>query len=187
MRALVIVDAQNDFTEGGALGVDGATRAFQVTADHLRQHAGEYEVVVTTQDWHIDPGDHWSTSPDFVNTWPRHCPADEAGSALNPIIAEALVDLPVPVLAVFKGQHEAAYSGFEGKDASGQLLAHVLRSHGVTDLDVVGVATDYCVRATVLDALAEGFRVRVLGDQVAAVHPDTTVLTELTDAGAQVA
>ena len=181
-RALVIVDVQNDFCPGGALGVAGGTAVAEGIAEWVK--AKDYPVVVTTQDWHIDPGAHFNAEPDFRDSWPVHCVAGSAGAELH----SALADVPVTA-AFFKGQHSAAYSGFEGATNDGVGLADWLRAHDVDIIDVVGIATDYCVRATVLDALREGFEVRVLTDLVAAVADETgeAALQEMVGAGAQLA
>jgi len=147
-RALVIVDFQNDFSPGGALAVpDG-----DAIAGRLNELAGsgEYDLVVATRDWH--PPDHDSFAAQG-GPWPEHCVAGTPGAELH----EALD--PGPIDAVIdKGQDPATegYSGFEGTR-----LAELLRSHGVDDVTVVGLATDYCVKNTALDALREGFGVTV--------------------------
>lgn len=194
-RALVLVDIQNDFCEGGSMGVDGggavaaraAERVLAERRDHDLAHR-EYEAVVVTADWHHDPGDHWAVDgePDFVTTWPVHCAAGTPGADFHPAFQPALEHVD----EVFrKGMTDAAYSGFEGV-AAGDVqtgLADWLRRRDVTALDVAGIATDHCVRATVLDGLREGFAVRVLSDTVAGVAPETTeaALTEMTTAGAE--
>ena len=163
--ALIVVDVQNDFCEGGALGVTGGTRVAREVADLLAGEHG-YRIVVATRDMHIDPGDHFSESPDFVDSWPRHCVKGTAGAELREELSGARFD------AVFdKGAYVAAYSGFEGEEASGAGLAEWLRSHGVSSVDVVGIATDHCVRATAEDALKEGFMTSVLANLTAAVDP----------------
>lgn len=174
-RALVVVDVQNDFCEGGSLAVEGgAAVALRISERLHREQAAaeadrEYTVVVATRDHHIDPGSHFSAHPDFAESWPPHCVVGTEGAAFHPNLD------PQPFDAVFlKGEHAAAYSGFEGKAADGRPLAQWLREHGVTDVDVCGLATDYCVRATVLDAQREGFRTRLLTDLVAGVAPATT-------------
>jgi nicotinamidase/pyrazinamidase len=174
-RALVIVDVQNDFCEGGSLGVaGGAAAAFRIgDLLHHWQQADErdrqYDVIVATQDHHIDPGAHFSSEPDFVNSWPRHCVVGTDGVAFHPNLD------PQPFHAIFlKGEYAAAYSGFEGKTADGTGLGDWLRGHEVTDVDICGIATDYCVRATALDARAAGLKTRVLTQLVAGVAPDTT-------------
>ncbi|HEY3437163.1 MAG TPA: isochorismatase family protein [Actinotalea sp.] len=161
-RALVVVDVQPTFCEGGALPVAGGDAVAAAIADHVRGHRDLYDLVVTTQDWHVDPGAHFAVAPaepDFVDTWPPHGIAGTAEAELHP----ALADLR-PDVSVRKGAHAAAYSGFEGVDEDGRPLAELLRSAGVTDVDVVGIAESHCVRATALDALALGLRTRVLTD-----------------------
>jgi nicotinamidase/pyrazinamidase len=172
-RALVIVDVQNDFCEGGSLAVAGGSAVAEGVSDHVSGHAREYAHVVATADWHIDPGAHFSDHPDYVDTWPAHCVADSEGSAFHPALAGALGH----VEAVFrKGRYEAAYSGFEGvsDDAERTDLASWLRERGVTRVDVVGIATDHCVRATALDAREAGFDTTVLLDLTAGVARTTT-------------
>lgn len=173
-RALLIVDVQNDFTEGGALGVDGgAAVAARITA-HLAAHAGDYVLVAASRDWHDgdnDNGGHFATSaaPDFTVTWPVHCVAGTAGAEYHPALDTAAIDVHVK-----KGQGRPAYSAFQGTTDDGRSLAEVLQERGVTDLDVVGIATDYCVRASALDAQGTGTRVRVLTDLIAGVAPATS-------------
>ena len=174
-KALIVVDVQNDFCEGGSLAVaGGAEVAFKIGGLlHQWQEAApsdrEYDVVVATQDHHIDPGGHFSADPDFVDSWPAHCVVGSDGAAFHPNLD------PQPFHAIFrKGEHAAAYSGFEGSDPDGLSLADWLRAHDVTEVDVCGIATDYCVRATTLDAKKEGFSTRVLTDLVAGVAADST-------------
>ncbi len=178
MRALVIVDVQNDFCEGGSLAVAGGAEVAGRISAHLAT-AG-YAHVVATRDHHVDPGGHFSARPDFVDTWPPHCLAGTPGAALHFSLDTQPID------AVFdKGHHEAAYSGFEGRAADGSSLADWLRIRDVTELDVVGIATDHCVRATALDAAAAGFETTVLLRLTAGVAPRTTAaaLEELGTAG----
>lgn len=193
VTAFVVVDAQNDFSEGGSLAVAGAIAAYKATYRHLAGRAGKYSVLVTTRDNHIDPGTHWSDEPDYVDTWPRHCAAGEPGSEFHPEMTRALdyfaaVNPQVPRIDVTKGEFEAAYSGFEGKTEAGVPLADALRAAEVERLEVVGVATDHCVRATVLDGLKEGFDVAVFTNQVAAVDEGRgkAALEEMAAAGAEI-
>ncbi|ADJ49427.1 nicotinamidase [Amycolatopsis mediterranei S699] len=155
--ALIVVDVQNDFCEGGSLGLPGGAAA---AAGISKQAAeGGYSHVVATRDNHIDPGDHFSETPDFKDSWPVHCVAGTPGASFHPAL-----DV-VPIGEVFsKGEYSAAYSGFEGSARDGKSLEAWLREHDVTDVDVVGIATDFCVRATALDAAKAGFGVRVLLD-----------------------
>ena len=164
--ALIVVDVQNDFCEGGSLAVAGGA---QVAADVAALIAsGAYETVVATRDHHIDPGSHFSDTPDFVDSWPRHCVVGTEGEQLHAPLEPGLFDE-----TFLKGEYEAAYSGFEGSSASGTRLADWLRTAGVDAVDVCGIATDHCVRATALDAAREGFDVRVLAALTAAVSPGT--------------
>lgn len=180
MRALVIVDVQNDFCEGGSLAVTGGA-AVAEKIDTLLGGAHGYDHVIATTDYHVDPGGHFSESPDFATSWPRHCVAGTAGAELHPGLD------PSGIEAVFrKGAHGAAYSGFEGT-ADGVGLADWLHEHAVDAVDVVGIATDYCVRATALDAARAGFATRVLLDLTAGVAPESTAaaLAELSAAGVE--
>ncbi|TDD61292.1 nicotinamidase [Kribbella antibiotica] len=186
-RALIVVDVQNDFCEGGSLAVSGgADVAFRIGELVHKWHESEpderqYSHVVATRDHHIDPGDHFSDEPDFVNSWPRHCVAGTDGVSFHPNLD------PQPFDAIFdKGEYEAAYSGFEGKShEGGRGLAEWLRERGVTEVDVCGIATDYCVRATALDARVEGFSTTVLTGLTAGVAPGSTeqALSDLRAAG----
>lgn len=174
--ALIIVDVQHDFCPGGAL----ATERGNEVADRIGALQPSYDTVVATQDWHIDPGTHFSENPDFIDTWPTHCVADSFGAAMHEAIG--------PAQAYFKkGEYTAAYSGFEGA-ADGVPLAEWLREHNITAVDIVGIATDHCVRATAADALAEGFTVRVLADYCAPVDEarGAAALEELKKAGATI-
>ena len=153
-RALIVVDVQNDFCEGGSLAVAGGTAVAAAISEHIPS-AG-YDHVVATRDHHIDPGHHFAEQPDFLETWPAHCVVGTGGVELHPALDRG------PLEAIFdKGEFAAAYSGFEGA-ADGVGLADWLRERGVDAVDVAGIATDHCVRATALDAVGNGFRTRVL-------------------------
>ncbi|OBB70501.1 nicotinamidase [Mycobacterium sp. 852014-52144_SCH5372336] len=168
MKALIIVDVQNDFCEGGSLAVSGGTDVARNISQLLADQT-EYSHVVATKDFHIDPGDHFSDNPDFVTSWPRHCVVGTTGADFHPQFR------PDAVEAVFtKGEYSAAYSGFEGSDEAGTTLADWLRERGVDQIDVVGIATDHCVRATAADAVANGFTTRVLLDLTAGVAAEST-------------
>ena len=189
-KALIVVDVQNDFCEGGSLAVTGGAEvAFRLGGLlHAWQEAEpddrDYTFVVATRDHHIEPGAHFSDDPDFADSWPVHCMVGTEGAAFHPNLD------PQPFDAIFlKGEYEAAYSGFEGKAGNCLLLADWLRAHDVTAVDVCGIATDYCVRATALDAAREGFTTRVLTDLVAGVAPDSSAaaLDEMRAAGVALA
>ncbi|MBW3068093.1 isochorismatase family protein [Actinomyces sp. 594] len=166
-RALIIVDVQPTFCEGGALAVPGGNAVAARVAGYASAHRGDYELVVTTQDWHIDPGEHFSDTPDFVDTWPPHGVAGTAEAELHPALAGLAPDVRVK-----KGQYAAAYSGFEGVDETGSVLDAVLRCHGIEALDVVGLAESHCVKETALDGVRGGYRVRVLTDLTVPVSPE---------------
>jgi nicotinamidase/pyrazinamidase len=183
MRALIIVDVQNDFCEGGSLPVAGGTAVARSISSLLSSGGHSYDHVVATKDYHIDPGSHFSEHPDYARSWPAHCVAGTAGSEFHPDLATG------PIEAVFrKGAHAAAYSGFEGVTDDGTPLADWLRAKSVDAVDVVGIATDFCVRATAADAAANGFTTRVLLELTAGVAPGTTAeaITELRDTGVEV-
>src|SRR3954451_14012812 len=189
-RALLVVDVQNDFCEGGSLAVVGGARVAGEIGELLHHWASgdarapAYDVVAASKDHHVEPGNHWSDRPDFKESWPVYCQVGTEGEAFHPNLD------PQPFDAVFlKGEHEAAYSAFEGRAADGTLLAEWLRQRGVDQVDVCGIATDYCVRATALDAREAGFETRVLGGLCAGVAPETTerAIQEMKAAGVTVA
>ena len=175
MKALIVVDVQNDFCEGGALAVGGGGSVARSITElaGLDRAGGAYELVAATKDWHVDPGEHFAdpeVGPNFVDTWPVHCVAESHGAAFHP-------DLDIAVDEVFlKGRTTASYTGFDGGAASDEsvLLGDWLKARGVTSVDVVGLATDHCVRATALDAVEAGFDTTVLLEHCAGVAPETT-------------
>ena len=186
MRGLLVVDVQNDFCEGGALGVDGGARVASGITEHIAAHGSDYAVVVASRDWHDadnDNGGHFAQegeAPNFVTTWPVHCVAGTTGAEYHPELT-----LPDHTIHVKKGQGMPSYSMFEGYSDDGHTVEEILTNAGVTEVDVVGIATDHCVRASALDARAAGFAVRVINDLVAAVSSDTerTARGEMTEAG----
>ncbi|WP_411102156.1 isochorismatase family protein [Streptomyces sp. cmx-4-9] len=186
-RALIVVDVQNDFCEGGSLAVTGGADAAAAITELIGQATAGYRHVVATRDHHIDPGAHFArppAEPDYETSWPVHCVAGTEGVGFHPNFAPAVAS--GAVAAVFdKGAYEAAYSGFEGADENGVTLDRWLRDRDVTEVDVVGIATDHCVRATALDSARAGFTTRVLLGLTAAVAPHTTAraLDELRAAG----
>jgi nicotinamidase/pyrazinamidase len=178
--ALIIVDVQNDFCPGGSLAVAGGADVADQISTYAMEHSELYACTVATRDYHIDPGDHFDEKPDFVDTWPRHCVVGSAGAEFHPNFDLSLVD------EVFsKGRYAAAYSGFEASTDDGTPLDDWLRDRDVDAVDVVGIATDHCVRATAADAAAAGLRTRVLLDLTVGVAPETTrrALDELRAAG----
>lgn len=200
-RALIIVDVQNDFCEGGSLPVEGGADLAGAISEYVDAHHGQFDHVVATQDWHVDPGAHFSEDPDFIDSWPKHCVAGTRGAELHP-------DLDTEYIQAYfrKGQFTAAYSGFEGLlapddavptgdrkpgampvpggapggDPDVEALAGEdaiglddwLQSHDVEDVVVVGIATDHCVKATALDGVQAGYSVTVLRDLTVGVAED---------------
>ena len=180
-RALVVVDVQNDFCEGGSLAVAGGAAVAAAISEHVRTAAGDYAHVVATRDHHIDPGAHFAEQPDFLETWPAHCVDGSEGVEFHEALDRG------PIEAVFdKGEYAAAYSGFEGT-ADGVSLGDWLQERGVDAVDIVGIATDHCVRATALDAVGHHLSTRVLLHLTAGVTDGTTdaAIEELKTAGVE--
>lgn len=198
-RALIVVDVQNDFCEGGSLAVAGGADVAAAITELIgqgesprssetegREAPTGYRHVVATRDHHVDPGEHFADEPDYVRSWPAHCVAGTEGAGFHPNFAPAVASGAID--AVFdKGAYSSGYSGFEGTDENGVSLADWLKEHEIEEVDVVGIATDHCVRATALDAVKEGFRTRVLLDFTAGVSQDTVerALEELRQAGVE--
>ena len=199
-KALIIVDVQNDFCAGGALATDRGAKVASLISEYVEDNHHRYEAVVATQDWHIDPGAHFSDTPDFVDSWPVHCVANTEGAEIHPNLDTDYIE------AYFrKGRYEAAYSGFEGLQAPEESvmtgehepgatlddegpktpLADWLDEHEIQDVDIVGIATDYCVLATAKDAVDAGYETCVLIDLTAPVHEDKLdeVIAEMEDEG----
>lgn len=170
-KALIVVDVQNDFVEGGSLAVAGGREVARRISEWLRTDvSNDYFPIVTTQDWHIDPGSHWSDTPDYVDSWPVHCEAGTYGADL--VSDMRRVGVPVDYY-IRKGQYQAAYSGFEGETLTGgYTLDNVFKRFYVEEVDVVGIAYDYCVKATALDSVAAGYKTRILTDLTVPVHQD---------------
>lgn len=199
-KALIIVDVQNDFCDGGSLATESGAEVAALISEYVENHHTDYEAIVATQDWHVDPGSHFSDTPDYKNSWPVHCKAESFGAELHP-------DLDTDYITAYfrKGEFEAAYSGFEGllapedtvmtgeRDANAPVaqdtpkvsLDDWLQEQEITDVDIVGIATDFCVRATALDAMDAGYETRVLTDLTAPVSDEgfETALEDFEDAG----
>ncbi|WJZ03484.1 nicotinamidase/pyrazinamidase [Corynebacterium freiburgense] len=178
----MIVDVQNDFCPGGTLATINGSRVAAGITEHVRAAGNYYSHIVATKDWHISPATHFSTHPDFIDTWPAHCVADTPGAEFHKNLDASLIE------AVFhKGEYSAAYSGFEGHLANDDTsLADWLRERNITHITIVGIATDFCVKATALDALQEGFEVEVLADLTAAVGDQDAALDQLRAIGASI-
>jgi nicotinamidase/pyrazinamidase len=185
-RALFIIDVQNDFTEGGALAVEGGAAVAAGISALLAAHRGAYDAVFASRDWHDgdnDNGGHFATdeSPDFVDSWPVHCVAGTFGAEYHDGLTTDAVDFHIR-----KGQGVPAYSIFEGTDQEGGSVLELLDAQGITEIDIAGLATDYCVRASALDAVEHGREVRIITDLVAGVAPESSreALAEMARAGA---
>jgi nicotinamidase/pyrazinamidase len=171
-RALLIIDVQNDFTEGGALAVDGGKAVAAGISEYLARHPDRYDEVIASQDWHNiegDNGGHFAAEPDYVNSWPVHCVAGTEGADFDPALDASRITIRVQ-----KGQGKPDYSAFQGVTLAGDTLAKALNERNIDSVDVVGIATDYCVLASALDALAGGLAVTVLSDLVAGVASETS-------------
>jgi len=179
-RAFIVVDPQPDFFEGGALPISGATRTAERIAKYLLARGDDYSMKIVTQDWHLDPGEHWSSDPNFVTTWPVHCAAGTDGADIHSSLVGHTWDV-----VIRKGHREGAYSGFDGVSENGLTLSDELSKADIHSVTVVGFATDHCVRATALDARGLGFDVEVMLDLCAGVAPETTraAISEMTNAG----
>jgi nicotinamidase/pyrazinamidase len=183
VRALLIVDVQNDFTEGGSLAVKGGNVTATAITDFVREKRGQYSLVIASRDWHSPTGDnggHFAAKPDGVTTWPPHCVQGTTGAAYNPAIETSLIDVQI-----YKGDGMPAYSAFEGQTPGGASLDDVLKKAGVSNVDIVGIATDYCVRATALDAQRAGYAVTVLSNLCVGVNTESSIaaIREMADAG----
>lgn len=180
-HALLIVDVQNDFTEGGALGTDGGAAVAVAITEHLAAHS--YDLVVASRDWHDavgTNGGHFAAEPDYVDSWPVHCVAGSSGADYHPALDTSAIGVHV-----LKGQGVPAYSAFEGRTEAGEGLADIFTGRGITAVDVVGIATDHCVRASALDARRLGLEVRVIDSLTSAVAPDSraAAINEMRAAG----
>src|SRR5712691_5252617 len=185
-NALLVVDVQQDFVEGGSLGVAGGLTVAAMIARHVRHFRTEYQFVVASRDYHENAPDHISDHPDFVNTWPPHCMAGTPGAAFVPTIQNLVREKYIQEV-VTKGRTSAAYSAFDGLDKRGHPLLELLKEQRVDHIDVGGTTTDYCVRATALDARKNQYQVRVLVNLCAAVNEATgqQALEEMRTAGCQ--
>ena len=167
-RALVIVDVQPTFCEGGSLEVHGGHAVAKEISDFVTENY-EYDCIITTQDWHIDPGPHFSDQPDYVDSWPDHGVAGTKEADLHPELACITQRINY---SVKKGMFKAAYSGFEGFDDEDQSLKQILEKESIECVDIVGLAFDYCVKATAIDSAQFGFDTRVLAKLSASVSPE---------------
>ena len=181
MRALLIVDVQNDFCEGGSLAVAGGAQVARKISEFLAIHLSDYDLVVASRDWHDSASSnegHFAidgAEPDFVNSWPPHCVANTFGAEYHPNLDQSFIEVHVQ-----KGMGHASYSAFEGIASDGKSLEQVLSTAGISQIDVVGIATDYCVLASSLDAAGMGLEVRVLLEMCAGISLDSTAAAVVT-------
>jgi nicotinamidase/pyrazinamidase len=172
-KAILVVDVQNDFCEGGSLAVSGGALAATKISQYLE--ASNYDLIIGSRDWHDSDNTnsgHFAevgVDPDFKTSWPRHCVADSSGANYHPNLSSELIQVHI-----FKGQGAHGYSAFEGVTDQNQTLKDVLESEKIEQLDVVGIATDHCVLASALDAKKLGLNVRVISSLTAGVSPDST-------------
>lgn len=181
MKALIVVDIQKDFCEGGNLAVAGGNKVAGLVSSRLMPAWPLYPVVALTRDWHIAPGNHFAIyeEPDYKTSWPVHCVAGTRGAEIHPDITRALRNLPRDTAVDFfnKGATSAAYSGFEGRNSLEVPLHIWLKAYGVTEVDIVGLALDYCVKETARAAALNHYNTRVLTSYTASVHPENDVET----------
>jgi nicotinamidase/pyrazinamidase len=186
-RALLVIDVQNDFCEGGALAVSGGAAVAGKISKFLETH--RYDLVIASRDWHNPIGNnsgHFAdvgSEPNYKSTWPVHCVAETDGAAYHPNLNTELVGEHI-----FKGQGENGYSIFEGVTSIGQSFAELLKTHQIDEVDVVGIATDHCVLASALDSKNHGLKVRVISSLTAGVSEVTTeaAIDQMIDSGIEV-
>jgi nicotinamidase/pyrazinamidase len=183
--ALIVVDVQNDFCPGGALGVKGGDEVVPVCNELMRRFREAGAPVFLTRDWHPARTKHFQADG---GVWPPHCVQGTSGAEFH-----AGLEVPPGAVVVSKGMspEEDAYSGFQAHDPGGQVLAAALDERGVRRLVVGGLATDYCVKATALDAVRAGFEVVVVPEAIRAVDLEPgdgdRAITEMRQAGVQMA
>lgn len=188
-KALLIVDVQNDFCEGGSLACAGGANLASKITQYLQAAGSEYQLVIASRDWHDagnDNGGHFATTgaaPDFVNNWPVHCVSGTHGAEYHENLNSNSIDVHL-----YKGMGKPSYSAFEGVTESGEGILEVLNKNGVTKLDVVGIATDYCVKASAIDAVEAGLEVNVLKDLCVGVAAPTSeaALKEMANSGCRI-
>ncbi len=180
-RALLIVDVQNDFCEGGSLEVKHGEEVAHRITEYLRRLSNKYDLVVASKDNHRRPADHFSAHPDFRSTWPPHCVAGTAGSEFHPALDISFIDQ-----IVLKGEYRGAYSAFDGRTQTNESLLELLESKEIEAVDICGIATDYCVSQSAVDSLDYGFPTRILLDLVTGVSEERSLdaLEDLQNRGA---
>ena len=169
-RALLIIDVQNDFCEGGSLACAGGSAVAQRISNHLA--STDYDYVIASRDWHDadnDNGGHFAPQPDWVNSWPIHCVAGSRGADYHSNLDTSKIDIHV-----HKGQGKPAYSLFEGSTPDGKPIVDLIKELGISEVEVCGIATDYCVLASSVDARKYGLEVTLLTDLVTGVSESSS-------------
>ena len=172
-RALLVIDVQNDFCEGGALAVQGGAAVASKISSFLE--TANYDLVVASRDWHDAQGTnsgHFAeagSEPNYTTTWPGHCVADTEGAKYHPNLSTDKINVDI-----YKGQGQNGYSIFEGVTEAGQSFGELLTAHSIEAVDVVGIATDHCVLASATDAQKHGLKVRVISSLTAGVSAEGT-------------
>lgn len=188
-RALLVIDVQNDFCEGGALAVAGGAKVATRISEYIARKGDRYQLIAASRDWHDADNNnagHFADggqAPNYVTNWPVHCVANTTGANYHPNLDTSKIDIDI-----FKGQGSHGYSIFEGVSATGESFKNLLEERNIGAVDLVGIATDHCVRASSLDAKNAGFEVRVISSLTAGVSPQSTeaAIDEMIDAGVEV-
>lgn len=188
-RALFIIDVQNDFCEGGSLAVEGGAAVAASITKHLEAHSAQYDFVIASRDWHdgdSSNGGHFAIAPaepDFVDSWPPHCVSGTHGAEYHPNLETSYIDFHIE-----KGQGKPSYSIFEGTTSDGRTLPQLLEELSVDEVEVVGIATDYCVLASALDAANAGLKVSVVPELTAGVAQASTeaAISKLRESGCRI-
>lgn len=175
--ALLIIDVQNDFCDGGSLGVPGGHRLATQISLHAKRYLADYNLIVASADWHdadSDNGGHISDHPDYKESWPAHCIAETYGALFSPQL-----DMDILDYAIRKGQGRPSYSAFEGVTPGGLSLNDLLDNSSAETVDIVGIATEHCVQATAVDALIAGYNVRILDPLHLGIDEESVRLTRI--------
>jgi len=188
-KALFVIDVQNDFCEGGALACQGGAAVAKKIGQFIEEKRSDYDFVIASRDWHTPDESNQGhfpaigVGPDYVETWPLHCIANTPGADYHPNLDLGLIDIHIK-----KGQGAPGYSIFDGVTADGESLDQLLKRLQIQEIDVVGIATDYCVKASALDSAIAGYTVRVITSLTAGVNASSTekAIDEMVDAGVAV-
>jgi nicotinamidase/pyrazinamidase len=186
-KALLVIDVQNDFCEGGALAVAGGAAVAGKISKFLEESS--YDLVVASRDWHdadSTNSGHFAeagTEPNYTTTWPVHCVADTPGASYHPNLETKKIDVDI-----YKGQGQNGYSIFEGVTEAGESFTQLLKDKNILEVDIVGIATDHCVLASAMDSKEHGLKVRVISSLTAGVSATSTeaAIDQMVDNGIEV-